>query len=296
MNAMQPTSIFRTHRLARWELLLIPAALFLITVFLIPLLAFFRQSFQSFADMQVIPGWTFVTYIKFLRDPFYWQTVINSVYLGVLSTFFTLLTAYPAALIMASKRGSPLFMIIGLACFFPLLMSVIVRAYGWQLVLSENGVVNFLLVRLGIVTEPIRLIFNWTGVIISIVHVEMPFMLFPIVTVLLQLPRELGEAARDLGGNGFYTWRRVILPLSLPGVLAGCQIVFTTSISAFASPTILGGGRVRVMPVLIYQSILGLNWPLGAVMSIVLLILSLVLVAIFSRLLRTRGLWTGRST
>jgi putative spermidine/putrescine transport system permease protein len=289
LRALMPKEITRS----RWGILLLPAAFVLLSVFLIPLLAFFRYSFQSFADMKVLPGWTLATYMKFITDPFYWQTVINSVYLGVLCTALTLLIAYPAALFMAYKRGTFLFFAIGMAVFLPLLMSVVVRAYGWQLMLAESGVIDWVLVNSGIVQEPVRLMFNWIGVIISVVHVEMPFMLFPLLTVLMQLPPELNEAACDLGAVGFQTWRRVTFPLSLSGILAGCQIVFTTSISAFASPTILGGGRVRVMPVLIYQSVLGLDWPLGAVMSIVLLALSLVLVAGFSRLLRTRGLYTG---
>ena len=279
------------HRMA---VLLIPGGLALLSVFLIPLLTFFSNSFHAFADLKILPGWTLATYAKFFGDPFYWQTVLNSVTLGIVVTVITLVVAYPAALIMARMRGSRLFMLMALAVFSPLLVSVIVRAYGWLLVLSESGVVNFVLVQLGIIREPVRLIFNWTGVIVSIVHIEMPFMLFPILSVLLQLPPEFDEAARDLGANTFHTWKRVTLPLSVPGILAGCQIVFTTTISAFASPTLLGGGRVRVMPVLIYQNILGLNWPMGAVMSIVLLGLSLALVSVFSRLLRTRGLWSGR--
>ncbi len=278
----------------RIALLLVPGALLLVFVFLLPLLIFFQYSFNAFADMKILPGWTFATYQKFVTDPFYWQTVLNSLYLGVIVTIITLLISYPAALIMAKMRGSRAFMLVALAAFSPLLVSVVVRAYGWLLVLSDSGVANYVLVKLGLIKEPIRLIFNWTGVILSIVHIEMPFMLFPILSVLLQLPKEFDEAAYDLGANQFYTWRRVTLPLSLPGILAGCQIVFTTTVSAFASPTLLGGGRVRVMPVLIYQNILGLNWPMGAVMSVALLALSLALVSGFSRVLRTQGLWSRR--
>ena len=255
-------------------------------MFLIPLVFFLSYSLQSFVGDRIVPGWTLSTYATFVRDPFYWQTVANSLRLAVLVTFVTLVAAYPAAFMMARMPQSSLRLVIGLAVFAPLLVSIVVRAYGWLLVLSETGPVNFVITRVGIAHEPVRLIFNWTGVVISMVHVEMPFMFFPILTVLLQLPRNIEEAAQDLGADGFRTWRRVILPLSLPGVLAGCQIVFTTSLSAFASPTLLGGGRVRVLPVMIYQNIVGLNWPMGAVQSVVLLLLSLVLVAVFSRVLR----------
>jgi len=165
------------------------------------------------------------------------------------------------------------------------LVSIIVRAYGWQLLLANNGVVNALLREFGLAERPLRLMFNWFGVIVSMIHVELPFMLFPILIVLMQIPAALKEAAQDLGATPFQTWRRAVLPLSVPGILSGCQIVFTTAISAFASPTILGGGRVRVMPVTIYQNIVGLNWPMGAAQSILLLLFSLLTVALFSRIL-----------
>jgi putative spermidine/putrescine transport system permease protein len=160
-------------------------------------------------------------------------------------------------------------------------------------VLSDTGVVNWALVSLGIVEQPVRLIFNWTGTVIAMVHIEMPFMVFPILSVLMQQPPVLREAAQDLGAGTFQTWLRVTLPLSLPGVLAGCQIVFATSISAFASPTILGGGRVRVLPVSIYGSIQGLEWAVGAVQAVMLLAMSLLLVAFFTRALRTRARFGG---
>ncbi len=298
---MNSTGSIALARHSRWEarewryaLLVIPSLVLISIVFLMPLVLFFSYSLQAFVGDRIVPGWTLATYAKFLRDPFYWQTVGNSLRLAMLVTALTLLAAYPAAFMMARMPQSSLRLVIGLAVFSPLLVSIVVRAYGWLLVLSETGVVNFVITRLGITQEPVRLIFNWTGVVISMVHIEMPFMFFPILTVLLQLPKNIEEAAQDLGADGLQTWRRVILPLSLPGVLAGCQIVFTTSLSAFASPTLLGGGRVRVLPVMIYQNIVGLNWPMGAVQSVVLLVLSLILVAVFSRVLQAPISRTGR--
>jgi putative spermidine/putrescine transport system permease protein len=205
----------------------------------------------------------------------------------------TLLLAYPAALVMVAVRGTPLFPLIAVAIFSPLLTSVIIRSYGWLYVLSDAGVVNWLLLATGLADAPVRLIFNWFGTVVAMVHIEMPFMTFPILSVLMQQPPVLREAAQDLGANGFETWWRVVLPLSLPGVLAGCQIVFATSISAFASPAILGGGRVRVLPLSIYSSIQGLEWHVGAVQAVMLLGMSLLLVGLFSRLLRSRAMPHG---
>lgn len=267
----------------RW--LLAPPMLLLAVIFAVPVLLFFVQSLHTFAEGRVSADWSLATYAKFLGDSFHLATLGNSVYLAAIVTVITLVVAYPIALVMVRRRGTVLFAVLALVIFSPVLVSIIVRAYGWQLILANNGVVNFVLMELGLVERPIRLMFNWFGVIVSMVHVELPFMLFPLLTVLLQLPRGLVEAAQDLGASEFEVWRRVILPLSLPGVLAGSQIVFSTAISAFASPTILGGGRVRVMPVAIYQNIVGLDWPMAAVQSVVLLLLSLVLVAIFTRLL-----------
>lgn len=267
----------------RW--LILPAAVVLVAVFLVPLVMFFGQAFHTFSAGQVSDDWSLTTFRLFLSDPFHLVTLYNSFYLATVVTVLTLVVAYPVALVMVRRRGTVLFGILALVIFSPVLVSIIVRAYGWQLLLANNGVVNWLLMELGIVDRPVRLMFNWFGVIVSMVHVQLPFMLFPLLTVLLQLPRGLVDASRDLGASEFQTWWRVILPLSMPGVLAGSQIVFSTGISAFASPTILGGGRVRVMPVTIYQNILGLDWPMGAVQSILLLFFSLLLVALFSRLM-----------
>ncbi len=274
-------------------LLILPAAVFLLVIFAVPVLIFFSDAFHPFDGNRTQPGWTLANFATFLTDFFQYQTLLNSAYLGLVVTALTLLVAFPAAIIMIRVRGTPMFYAMAFAVFSPVLVSVIVRAYGWQLLLSNNGVVNYVLHAIGLTDRPLRLMFNWTGVIISMIHIQLPFMLFPILTVLMQLPRNLVEAAQDLGATQWQVLRRVIIPLSLPGVLAGCQIVFTTGISAFASPTILGGGRVRVMPVTIYQNIISLNWPMGAVQSIVLLCFSLVLVLIFTRLLRVRNAWSG---
>ena len=267
----------------RW--LTVPSFALLFAAFFAPLLLFLLQALHRFVDGQVTPDWSLVTLLAFITDPFGLETLINSFLLGAVVTALTLILAYPVALFMAERRGTLLFGALALTVFSPVLVSIIVRAYGWQLLLANNGVVNALLREFGLAERPLRLMFNWFGVIVSMIHVELPFMLFPILIVLMQIPAALKEAAQDLGATPFQTWRRAVLPLSVPGILSGCQIVFTTAISAFASPTILGGGRVRVMPVTIYQNIVGLNWPMGAAQSILLLLFSLLTVALFSRIL-----------
>lgn len=258
-------------------------------VFLVPLLMFFSQAFHGFERGVVGTDWTLDTFVRFARDPYYWQIVWNSVVLGLLVTGVTLALAYPLALVMTPVRGTPLFVVIAIVVFSPLLTSVIVRSYGWMYILSDSGVLNWLLTALGIVDDPVRMIYNWIGVVVAMVHLQMPFMLFPIMTSLMRLPPRVQDAAQDLGAGEMTVWWRVVRPLSLPGVLAGSQLVFATSISAFATPVILGGGRVQVLPTAIYSSIQGLNWPMGGVQAITLLALSTLLTLIFTRLLRTRS-------
>jgi putative spermidine/putrescine transport system permease protein len=165
--------------------------------------------------------------------------------------------------------------------FSPLLVSVVVRAYGWLLLLSDTGVINTALLATGLVHEPIRMIYNNTGVIIALVHILLPFMIFPILSVLLQFDNAQREAANDLGANRVQTFIRVVLPLSLPGVIAGAQIVFTLAISAFVTPALLGGGKVQVLSRHIWFNVVDVNWPLAAVEAIVLLALALGALAVF---------------
>ena len=287
--AMSLDADAQRNRNLRARALLIPAAIIILTVFLVPLLTFLSFGLYGYARGAVSPDMSFDTIIRFATTPHYWMLVRNSVMLGAIVTITTLLLAYPAALVLASLRGTVWFPLFIIMIFSPLLTSVIVRSYGWMYLLSDGGFVNWLLMQLGITDAPVRMIYNWFGTVIAMVHLQVPFMMFPILTILMRLPPRVQDAARDLGANEWQTWLRVVRPLSLPGVLAGAQIVFSTSISAFASPTILGGGRVQVLPVSIYSSIQGLNWPMGAVQAVVLLSISLLLSAGFARLLRTRG-------
>lgn len=167
--------------------------------------------------------------------------------------------------------------------FSPLLISVVVRAYGWMLLLSEPGLVNYALVRLGVLPQPVRMIYNATGVTVSLVHILLPYMIFPVVSVLRQIDPRLKEAARDVGAGRLRTFVAVVLPLSLGGVVAGCQIVFTLAISAFTAPALLGGGRVLVLSRLVFDNVASINWPLGAVEAFVLLAMALVVVFLFTR-------------
>jgi putative spermidine/putrescine transport system permease protein len=163
---------------------------------------------------------------------------------------------------------------------------VIIRAFGWVVLLGDSGFANYALLALHIVEHPVRLIYNVEGVTIALVHVMLPFAVFPMISVLNQMDPTLKEAANDLGANRWQTFRSVTWPLSLPGVLAGGQTTFVLAVSAFATPSILGGGRVLVLPRAIYEGIVSRDWPLAAVMGIALLAMTLLLVFVSNQLFR----------
>ena len=176
--------------------------------------------------------------------------------------------------------------VLAVVLFCPLMISVVVRTYGWLILLANQGLVNTTLLRLGLIDEPVRLLFNMQGVVISLTHIMLPFAIFPIYSVLGKLDASLKEAARDLGAGPWATFWRVTLPLTLPGVASGGVICFTLVLSAFVTPQLLGGGRVQVLPLTVYNSTVEINWPEGAVTSVTLLALSILSVWVVNRMLQ----------
>src|SRR5437870_12295264 len=238
-------------------------------------------SAYTFRGGQLTEEVSFLAWQKFFTDPFYWGVVAKTLQLAFGVTAVALLIGYPTAYALTKLRSPKLLVAVYVVIFSPLLVSLVVRVYGWLLLLSDNGVINQALRGLGLIAEPIRLIYNEVGVVIALVHILLPFMIFPILSVLLQFDHALREAATDLGANRIQTFLRVVLPMSLPGVVAGCQIVFTLAISAFVTPELLGGGTVQVLSRAIWFNVVDVNWPLAAVEGIVLLALALVALSLF---------------
>lgn len=277
------------RRLPPWSsplLLLLPALALMGYAFLLPLLNFFRFSFYRFSRGQLEAALSFETYRDFLVDPYYRYIIYDTVRIAGTVTILAVLIAYPLAYALARVNRPGLQKWLGLIVFSPMLVSVVVRSYGWTILLADQGPVNFILQQLQIADDPIRLVYNLTGVLISLVHVFLPFVVFPIFSSMVRLDSSLKEASEDLGAGWWTTFRRVTLPLTLPGVVAGAQIVFTLALGAFVTPAILGGGRVLVLPLHIYTATSDINWPVAAVGGMVLLFMSFLAVAAFNRVLR----------
>ena len=272
-------------RLAVAALLAGPLAVFVV-LFLVPLVSLFVGSFFAFDRVTGrVGGFTVANYAKFLGDPFYLDILVRTLRLGLCVTATALVLGYPVALALARARGRlRAYLMLGILA--PLLVSVVVRTFGWLVILGPNGLVNSTLTALGVVSEPVRLLYTETAIVLGLTHVFLSFMVLSIAAALERIDPALIRAAHNLGASERQTFLRVVLPLSLPGVAAGCLIVFTLATSAFITPALLGGPRVKVMSFLAYQQTLLLSdWPYGSAIAFVLLGLTGAAVLVYIRLL-----------
>lgn len=266
-------------------LLAAPVAVF-VALFLVPLANLFVLSFFAFDRVTgAVGGFTIGNYTKFLGDPFYLDILWRTLRIGLLSTATALVLGYPVAYYLARARGRRrAYLMLGILA--PLLVSVVVRTFGWLVILGPNGLINSTLTALRVVSDPIRLLYTETAIVLGLTHVFLSFMVLSIAAALERIDPALIRAAQNLGASERQTFLRIVLPLSLPGVAAGCLIVFTLSTSAFITPALLGGPRVKVMSFLAYQQTLLLSdWPYGSAIAFVLLALTGATVLIYLRVL-----------
>jgi putative spermidine/putrescine transport system permease protein len=268
-----------------WSWGLLPAGIVLLVSFGLPIANLAVHSLhETIGPAQEAPGLTFRNYIDFFGDPFYWTLLFWTSILGALVSIVSALLAFPVAYYLARSRG-PLKEMIFFAVVAPLLISVVIRNLGWIPVLGENGLVNWLLQRLGLITTPLHLINNLFGVTVGLVHGLLPFFIITLTTVIQRVGPELEEASLSLGAGPARTFFQVLLPLSAPGLLAGGLIVFTLTISAYTTPALMGGGRIIVIATYIQQEIATLlDYAKGATVAVVLMVWCFVLSLLAARL------------
>jgi putative spermidine/putrescine transport system permease protein len=228
-------------------------------------------------------GFTLDVWTGFLTDSYSWVVIGTSVRLAAIVTVLSLLIGYPVACALVRLENPILSMIAYTVIFSPLLMSVVVRSYGWLLLLSDGGFVNSLLGAYPLNLGPFRLIYNETGVIIALVHILLPFAVLPLITIMLKMPQQLREAAADLGASSLEVFFKVTLPLSLPGIIVAAEIVFALAVSAFVTPAVLGGGRVLNLSRLVYENINNVEWALAAVQALILLAFAVGVLVVLER-------------
>ncbi|MEO6505860.1 MAG: ABC transporter permease [Terrimesophilobacter sp.] len=278
----------------RPELWLIAPLLLLIGVFfLLPYVNMIVTSFMSTSTVAPFePPVTLQNYIGVLTDPFNWAVIGRTVLLATVTTVITLVIGFPVAYHMAraSGRAKSIYLILVIS---PLLVGVIVRTYGWIVILADRGVINNTLQSWG-VGEPLHLMYNAFGVTVGMIHIYLPFLILPLASRLASITPDLELAAHGLGAGPVRTFLRVVWPMSLPGVFAGTVVVWILAASAYVIPALLGGNQVITTPMLVVQSILDQgNWPLGTAQAAVLFVVMAVVVgayaAFMSRVTRKLG-------
>lgn len=264
--------------LAPW-LLSAPALLLYVGMLLVPLLMTAMLSFNAFDGTRgVLPEHTLAHYAEVLGDSYYHEIFLRTGGMALGVTLLCVLFGVPETIILARMRNPwrSMFLVVILG---PLLISVVVRTLGWAILMGNQGVINQALMGLGITDEPVKLLFTMTGVVIALTHVLIPFMVISVWAALLKLDPQIENAGLSLGAPPMTVFRRVVLPQILPGVLSGSIIVFALAASAFATPAILGGRRLKVVATAAYDEFLStLNWPLGAAIAVLLLIANVAIV------------------
>jgi putative spermidine/putrescine transport system permease protein len=263
------------------ELLVLPAVIFLCVGFLIPLLRFFALAFSG-------RGGPFEPFRALAVSAVYREILFNTLFISMNVTVLTLLLAWPVAYVLTRIKGL-FFVLLLYGVLFPLWISVLVRTYSWMLLLERNGPINRSLIEMGLIVQPLRLLFDIPGELIGMVHVLLPYAILPLYAAMNRIDTRLLLASDGLGASLFDTFRHIYFPLSLPGLIAGATFVFLLSLGFFITPALLGGPKAMTLSMLIANFVNDrLEWDMAAAASLVLLVATLVLLSFFSRLVPLR--------
>lgn len=282
-----------TRRFTWIAFLILPTLILLAVFFLIPYANMVYMSFLVKPETGAyLKQFTLGNYARVLGDGFYWRVLKDTFWYALLTTGITLVLGYPLAyhIARAPKRWRGWLLVLLIS---PLLVSIIVRSFGWMILLGRVGIINTLVKRYG--GPELHLMYNAVGVVIGLVHVYLPFMALSIAGSLQTISPDIERAARSLGATPWRAFWRVTWKLSLPGVFAGTLLVFVLAVSSYVIPILLGANNVLVMPMIIVQMMLdAFNWPLGSALSMVLFGVTIALLWLYVKLMNQAMRWTMR--
>lgn len=270
-------------------LLLLPMGFLLMFFLAIPYVSVFISSFRvpgvgtPYGD-----GYTLGNFHRILSDWFYVGQALNTMLIGLITTVATLVIALPVAFQLARPdlkfRGLAYGIVLS-----PLLVGIVIRSYGWTILLGNNGVINRSLREWGWIDGPLPLMYNTLGIVIALTHVFLPFMILPIMSAVQGIDPSVSSAARSLGAKRPTVIRRVLLPLAMPGIQSGCILVFVLALSSYVTPALIGGLRVKTTAVTVVDAMIDtFQWPFGAAPALTLSVLGGGSVLIFARLTRMK--------
>jgi putative spermidine/putrescine transport system permease protein len=255
-----------------------PAALFCLLQMLLPIVLLFRYSLNRFDPANyMVEAVTWENYAKFFMDPYYLGVLVRTIRVSVVSTLICLVMGFPLAYWLArmTSRWKNLMVIL---VVLPLFIGNAVRAAGWMTLFGSKGFINVTLMALGLIDQPLTIMYTETAVVVGILTINLPFMVLTLQSVIEGIARSIEEAALSLGAAPFQTFRRVLWPLALPGTLAGTILTFILAMNTYATAVLLGGPKFEMMGPLVYQQFSQANnWPFGAAVSFVLMAATLSL-------------------
>jgi len=278
----------------RGGVLIIPSALWLTIFFLLPLGLIFMISLIkcSAYGCSIYGGliweFNFKNYLRAL-DLQFLKVLLRSLFIAAITTLLCLILGYPSAYWLA-RRPKPMKNILFFLVMIPFWANSLILAYAWMIILRADGVLDTALTRLGLISEPLNILYTPLAVIIGLVYWYLPFMILPLYASIEKLDFSLMEAAYDLGAGKFQAFKRILLPLTMPGIIAGCVLVFIPTLGEFVIPKLLGGSKTLMIGNLIQDQFLGVarDWPFGAAMSLILMLIVTVGLRIYFKTYKER--------
>lgn len=265
------------------SLLSTPYILWTILFTIVPLLIILIFSLSASSKIgNLSMDFTLDRYVQFF-EPIYADVFFRSIKLSLYSTAFCLILGYPVAYIIANKKMKMRNFLI-LFIILPQWTNFLLRTYAWMSILKDNGPINAFLINIGLIKEPLTLLYTDGAVLMGMIYNFLPYMILPIYTVILKIDKAYVEAARDLGASGSTTFRKIILPLSMPGIVSGIIMVFMPAISTFVISDLLGGGHSMLMGNLIQNQFLAArNWQFGSAISMILIFIILITMLVLNK-------------
>jgi putative spermidine/putrescine transport system permease protein len=269
----------------KW-LLVVPLVAFFVLFFVIPVGLLFATSFNpaKVGQVAVVSDFTFDNYLRFFSRSNYLMAAGRSILLASIVSVITLIVAYPMAFVIAKTENPARNTFLLILVLASMQLDMVIRLYGMMVILGDNGLINQILQGLGLTDGPVALMYNFRGVVFGLVQFALPFMILTLVGVIKGIPPSLEEAARSLGASRRRAFM-VTLPASMPGILSGSLLVFALSISSYIVPALMGGFRVGVLPIHIYQQVAeSARFQFGATIAVILFLISATAVAVYLKL------------
>jgi putative spermidine/putrescine transport system permease protein len=265
-----------------------PATLIVALELFVPILILFRYSLNQYTPGKLmVESVTAENYVKFVTDPYYRAVLFTTMRVAFVSTAACLVLGFPLAYVLARTQSRFKNLLVMLVVL-PMFVGNAVRAAGWMTLLGSKGMLNFMLMSLGIVDQPLNIMYTETAVIIGVIAVSLPLMVLTLQSVIEGIDRSIDEAALSLGAGPWAAFRRVLWPLALPGIAAGTVLTFILTMNAYATPVLLGGPKFTMMAPLVYRQFELSNWPFGAAASFVLMTTTLALAVVSNHLMQRR--------